>query len=265
MTMLYGADVDELRRLAKQFDDGEARLRSALNSLDGPLRSSPWSGPAADRFRSDWTSQHSRSLAAAANLLGEAAVALRRNADQQQSASAVAASSSAASIYSAPTTGGVDWTQLPPDMWRNLTQLVDSVTTTEYSGVKPWEMLSLLNKAAELNGVGSKFFSFFSTAFGAVTLTDHVLSGDPAVPYDVAHLVADGLTNSRVPEVMLAGLAVHTWTEVAQQASVADFSSAGINKVTSYIAENPGEALEVVGESVVDFGQKFVGWLPIPL
>ena len=85
---LIGADVADLRRLSQVMDaeaDKMAALQRQLTSLvhDGHY----WRGQDADRFRSQWNSELSRRLAAAAACLRANAKTLRTNATQQELAS----------------------------------------------------------------------------------------------------------------------------------------------------------------------------------
>ncbi|MFB2581202.1 alpha/beta hydrolase [Herbiconiux sp. P15] len=86
MTFL-GADVGELRALAKQFSEAGAQLTSAKGAVTGQVQSSPWRGPDAEGFREDWGGRYSGQLVAAARLLEQGAAALVRNADEQEGAS----------------------------------------------------------------------------------------------------------------------------------------------------------------------------------
>lgn len=102
---LVGADVDQLRTTAKQFDSNAEVLAAAVKSL-GPLCSdvSRWRGPDADRFRSQWSSASVPSVNAAVAVLRSAAQLLRRNADQQEQAS----TASGGSLSSAGVSGRSD-------------------------------------------------------------------------------------------------------------------------------------------------------------
>lgn len=85
---LQGADVSQLRTTATQFAQGASALETsakALHSLIG--NGTQWRGPDADRFRSEWTGQSARTIAAAAAALRQASDELRRHADQQEQAS----------------------------------------------------------------------------------------------------------------------------------------------------------------------------------
>lgn len=83
----YGADVAQLRQLAKDMANGANRLNMLGQQLSGSIASSPWKGDDADRFRSDWNSSHARVLRAAADGIQTASKALLRNADDQDKTS----------------------------------------------------------------------------------------------------------------------------------------------------------------------------------
>ncbi|MGX9899359.1 WXG100 family type VII secretion target [Arthrobacter sp. SA17] len=83
----YGADVAQLRQLAKDMANGANRLSMLGQQLGGSVASSPWKGDDADRFRSDWNSSHARVLLAAADGIQTASKALLRNAEEQDKAS----------------------------------------------------------------------------------------------------------------------------------------------------------------------------------
>jgi hypothetical protein len=83
----YGADVEELRQLAKSFADAGSRLTEAQSAVTTQVRSSPWRGPDADDFRHAWAGMHVGRLLAAAAALQQNSEALVKNADDQDSAS----------------------------------------------------------------------------------------------------------------------------------------------------------------------------------
>ncbi len=68
--------------------DGQAdEIDRAQQALTGRLRSAPWQGPGADRYRQRWESADRRQVIAAAGFLRDSARELRVNAAQQQEAS----------------------------------------------------------------------------------------------------------------------------------------------------------------------------------
>jgi hypothetical protein len=89
MSGIYGADVDQLRALATQFDRSADRLDADRMSVGNGIRISAWAGPVAVRFRAQWDSDHSRRMREAAERLRTAALSLRANADDQARTSAV--------------------------------------------------------------------------------------------------------------------------------------------------------------------------------
>ena len=89
MSGMYGADVAQLRQLAGQFDRAADRLDQDRMTVGNAIQISAWAGPVAVRFRLQWSSEHTVRLSAASARLREAALALRRNADDQERTSAV--------------------------------------------------------------------------------------------------------------------------------------------------------------------------------
>lgn len=87
MSNVWGLDVDQVRRLSSELNNEASTLAGIVAKLTSMLSSTQWSGPDAERFRSDWESVHARALRQAENALRDTADAARRNADQQESAS----------------------------------------------------------------------------------------------------------------------------------------------------------------------------------
>ena len=98
----YGADVAQLRQLAKDLAKGASRLEQLGQQLGVSIASSPWKGNDGDRFRSDWNASHAKTLRAAAAGIHSASKALLKNADQQDRASTGSAGGGAGG----PGTGG---------------------------------------------------------------------------------------------------------------------------------------------------------------
>lgn len=90
----YGADVHELRTLAKQFTDIASTLEETIRSLSVRIsNSNAWRGPDADRFRSQWNTTDTARLRSTSQAITVAADTLRRNASEQESTSAAATGS----------------------------------------------------------------------------------------------------------------------------------------------------------------------------
>lgn len=84
---LYGADLGALRALAGRFDKDAETLNGLVQGLNGDTTASNdiWRGPAADRFRNEWT-QLKPTLDRFTQTLHEAAKAIRSNADNIEAA-----------------------------------------------------------------------------------------------------------------------------------------------------------------------------------
>lgn len=85
--VMYGADVDELRGLASQFNSAGQAIDIKALQLNMMLATTPWKGRDANAFRSEWNSQHRRQLQQVKQALVDAARDLQRNADEQEGAS----------------------------------------------------------------------------------------------------------------------------------------------------------------------------------
>jgi hypothetical protein len=85
-----GADPEQLEALSVRLDQGIQSLEAIRSQVTGSLGRVHWEGHDGDRFRDDWHSHHAMAIAAACDLLREAARALRKNAMEQREASGAA-------------------------------------------------------------------------------------------------------------------------------------------------------------------------------
>ena len=84
----YGADVDKLRALAKQFDSAAERLEQVSSTLTSSVnQTQAWQGPDAAGFRSDWNGTHTAQLRSAVSALRTGSSDLAKNAEEQNTAS----------------------------------------------------------------------------------------------------------------------------------------------------------------------------------
>jgi uncharacterized protein YukE len=84
----YGADVDQLRKLAKQFETAADNLNTVTSTLTSSVNQThAWQGPDASGFRSDWNGTHTSQLKAAIAALHTGSTGLVKNADEQNAAS----------------------------------------------------------------------------------------------------------------------------------------------------------------------------------
>lgn len=85
---LWGADVDQLRTLARQFSKTADLLLQQSTQLSGQINNTPaWKGQDAEHFRSDWNGSHRTLLQKTASRLKQESKLLLANADEQEKAS----------------------------------------------------------------------------------------------------------------------------------------------------------------------------------
>ncbi|QNE16002.1 hypothetical protein [Pseudarthrobacter sp. NBSH8] len=84
----YGADVSQLRELAKAVDKAASLLSSRASSLQGQIQSAPWKGTDGELFRQDWSGNHRPSLERVASSLRHNSKLLLQHANEQEQSSA---------------------------------------------------------------------------------------------------------------------------------------------------------------------------------
>lgn len=84
MSGMMGGNLGQLEVLRKTFNDQVLAVDGLRGAVDGALGSTEWTGPAADRFRSEWASSFVPALRRLQDALTEnaAVVASRRDAIQ---------------------------------------------------------------------------------------------------------------------------------------------------------------------------------------
>ncbi|WP_163185480.1 hypothetical protein [Cellulosimicrobium sp. SL-1] len=84
MSGMWGADVNELRRLAQSLRSASDQLVSTTSEVSGLVEAAGrWQGGDADQFRSEWTGTSVALLRGVSQTLSEASQAVLRHADQQ--------------------------------------------------------------------------------------------------------------------------------------------------------------------------------------
>jgi hypothetical protein len=85
----YGADVSQLRALAKAADKAAAQLSTRASSLQSQILAAPWKGGDGERFRQEWTSSHRPSIErVVASLRQNSKLLLQHAAEQERSSAA---------------------------------------------------------------------------------------------------------------------------------------------------------------------------------
>lgn len=118
----YGADVAQLRQLAKDLAGGANRLNALGQQLGSTISTGTWRGHDAEQFRSEWASSHLKLLKSATAGLESASKALLANADEQEKASTGAGGSGGVGGSGG---GSVDGTA------QELTDTLNSMTSEE--------------------------------------------------------------------------------------------------------------------------------------
>jgi hypothetical protein len=110
VTML-GADVEELRALATEFDAQATKLTGLATSVAHTMVGTSWFGSDADRFRGDWNLHLDPQLRQVAQELQRDATQLRVEADQQEQVSEQLGLAAGATVDSIGkvVSGWLDW------------------------------------------------------------------------------------------------------------------------------------------------------------
>lgn len=238
---VVGADVDQMRALARTLQQAADRLEAASVAVTGSLSSVPWRGPDAERYRSQWHGQSRATMRGVAGALRDAANTVERNAGEQEHASAATGSTLTKSTLQV-LPGGSD--QQP------LNSLVGIRDFLKSNAVWPITWGTLLGRYD----------------VGAIPLLDALgLASDNRLTAEqkigeagdsLIDLASGLLKGTDTPVGYLSGVAVSQWRDVAEQAAQADFSAGGIKTVTDYIASDPNGAFNAAKDAVVGYVPK---------
>jgi hypothetical protein len=86
--MLYGSDIEALRRLGETLQQNAEALESQITVIGAQVQGVPWFGPSGGMFEDEWASLHLPGMQAAVAGLRTAGQAALRNADAQEGTSA---------------------------------------------------------------------------------------------------------------------------------------------------------------------------------
>lgn len=98
--MLYGSDIEALRRLGETLERNADALESQIGVIGSQVQGVPWFGPSGGMFEEEWAALHLPGMQAAALGLRTAGQAALRNADAQERTSADAGGAGSGSGYS---------------------------------------------------------------------------------------------------------------------------------------------------------------------
>ncbi len=73
---MSGADIAQMQQLEQRLKQESASVNELMQRIDQALANTQWTGPAADRFRQEWSNDFRKALMTLSNALGENATAV---------------------------------------------------------------------------------------------------------------------------------------------------------------------------------------------
>jgi uncharacterized protein YukE len=74
---MSGADIAQMQTLEGRLKQESAAVTELMQRIDQALSNTQWTGPAAERFRQEWTNDFRKALMTLSNALGENATAVQ--------------------------------------------------------------------------------------------------------------------------------------------------------------------------------------------
>jgi uncharacterized protein YukE len=74
---MSGADVAQMQQLEQRLKQESGSVTELMQRIDQALSNTQWTGPAADRFRQEWSNDFRKALMTLSNALGENATAVQ--------------------------------------------------------------------------------------------------------------------------------------------------------------------------------------------
>lgn len=84
---VWGQDIGEVRQLANQLTTKAEEIQGIMTQLNSRINQVHWTGPDADKFKSDWNGQHVSQLKTVISVLKDAGQRAQRNASEQEQTS----------------------------------------------------------------------------------------------------------------------------------------------------------------------------------
>jgi len=84
---MWGLNVEQVKNFATQLDQKAGEIDKIQSTLTSTLQSTEWTGPDAQRFRTDWDGKYSKALRLVSDALKETAQQSRKHAQEQEAAS----------------------------------------------------------------------------------------------------------------------------------------------------------------------------------
>lgn len=268
---MYGADVAQLRELARQFERASQELGHARGRVGSGIQITAWAGPVAVRFRGSWDSEHSRAIDAAATALHDAADVLARNASDQETTSRATDGSFGSSIdghrsSATPVVGargdfaidfgpiteraGAGW-QAAQDMFQRGAATIPD----QYEQLR--QSLGRIRTALEAQVSGDWAVGDFTQFVPGIGSAGDVLIGlDKAVngqmPWkETLDLAAGGMRASKNPLWWAGGFTVANVADAIEGATTVRWDKESMDAMWLNAWQNPGSAWGEVGRDMV--------------
>jgi uncharacterized protein YukE len=74
---MSGADIAQMQQLEQRLKQESSAVTELMSRIDQALVNTQWTGPAADRFRQEWSNDFRKALMTLSNALGENATAVQ--------------------------------------------------------------------------------------------------------------------------------------------------------------------------------------------
>jgi uncharacterized protein YukE len=245
-----GMDADGVENSGRQLKAHAAGIGNLAAQLDKIVSALPsvWQGADAQSFVNDWWPQHRKALVAAQQQVDGLGQSALNNASEQRKVSASSGASSGTSAVAAAAGGGLP---NPGDVYRDAMgqSALGPITVGTALGMTP------LGKVTPY------------TDDAALALDDRVsvpakLIGEGSSLTDMGgQKMRDSAIDSGDLPLYLGGVAVSQWSDVANQASQADFSASTFATAKNYALSDPGGALAAAGGAVLNYLPKmFSNW-----
>ena len=294
MTTFYGADVDQLRALAAQFQRSAERFDFSVTELNHQAAvATRWEGPDSEAFRGEWRGHGQGAMRSASDVLRDGARQLLENARQQEQASIDSGTTGGPGAGFGSWPGALDsmWKGTLPRDWALWPRGFSFGSTGVFPG-GPINPLDIHRWLQDIDGFwhedtplfGMQYGDYFKhLPFGSefaeiVGISQIAFDPDRSTldkALELGALVTDKaggmlmdkgaviLAAGGGPVTYLAGLNVRIWTDVIQEANNADLSWSGLQDAATYAWSNPGETIDVFAHAGIETFDKFTGYMGV--
>lgn len=248
---MIGADVAQLRELARQLQAASDELNGARRRVGSEIRVAAWIGPVAVRFRLNWDSQYSREVQAASDALETIANALDGHADEQERASAPSGGNSSGGPGGGVQRGPFDPSNLLPFPIEDLIEWPPRFEKIEdLIGIHPrWMDLDYLaDVLGGLDEISEGLIPGVGFTSGTIEYIRKIVAGQ-ATFEDFTDYSADvvGLLG---PIGEIGGIAIDVWARAGREALNMDFAPKALIDMVVYGATHPVAVMASAAEGV---------------